>query len=103
MEEEITTEYEAGSTQAVTLHDGSVIHLRKSQSDMDIHDRSAAISAVNAAAKREEILTGLLYVDPDPFDLHDIIKTTGKPLNSLDEAALCPGNKVLRSINETFR
>ena len=36
-------------------------------------------------------------------DLHDILKTTEKPLNALKEAELCPGNKVLQDINAGFR
>lgn len=103
MEQEITAEYQAGTTQKVTLHDGSVIRLHKAHAAMDVHDRHAAISAVYESEQKGEILTGLLYVDSDPCDLHDIIKTTEKPLNSLKESALCPGDQVLSSINQSFR
>ena len=103
MEEEITTDYAEGTTEEITLHDGSVIRLNKAQQGMDVHDRFAAMNAVQAASQKGEILTGLLYVDTDPCDLHDILNSSVKPLNSLDESVLCPGNKTLQTINDSFR
>ena len=60
MEEEITTDYAAGTTEEITLHDGSVIRLNKAQQDMDVHDRHVAMNAVQEAMKKGEILTGFL-------------------------------------------
>lgn len=102
MEKEITAEYAAGTTEEITLHDGSVIRLNKAK-DLNVHDRFSAQQAVHEASKRGEVLTGLLYVDTDPCDLHDILKTSVKPLNTLDESVLCPGNQTLQTINESFR
>ena len=103
MKDEITTSYEQGSSQEVTLHDGSVIHLTKAIPGFDPCDRRAAISAIKDHNERGEILTGLLYVDTDPTDLHDLYGTSCKPLNSLKEDVLCPGNATLQSINDSFR
>ncbi len=103
MEKEITTEYAAGTTEEITLHDGSVIRLNKADEDLDVHDRYGAINAIQDSAAKGEVLTGLLYVDTDPCDLHDIIQTTAKPLNSLGESELCPGNSTLQTINNAFR
>jgi 2-oxoglutarate ferredoxin oxidoreductase subunit beta len=50
-----------------------------------------------------EIVTGLLYVDSAPEDLHAQLHTTDKPLNSLDESVLCPGSAALAKINASFR
>ncbi len=103
MEKEITADYEAGTTEEITLHDGSVIRLNKADNDMNVHNRYDALNAVQAATQKGEVLTGLLYVDTDPCDLHDIIKTTDKPLNSLSESSLCPGDDTLQTINDSFR
>lgn len=103
MEQEITTDYAAGTTEEITLHDGSVIRLNKASAEMDVHDRQTALNAVQNATKKGEVLTGLLYVDTDPCDLHDIIKTSDKPLNTLKESCLCPGNQTLQTINDSFR
>lgn len=103
MEEEITASYEEGTTKEVTLHDGSVIRLQKPNGDYRPDDRRAAMNALQDAEHRGEILTGLIYIDEDPNDLHDTLNTVNSPLNSLDEETLCPGNKTLQSINKSFR
>jgi 2-oxoglutarate ferredoxin oxidoreductase subunit beta len=50
-----------------------------------------------------EMVTGLLYVDPNPRDMHQHLKTVDTPLNALDDAALVPGSKALDAINASLR
>ena len=100
---EIKTTYEEGSTQALTLHDGTVIQLHKLAEDWNPLDKISATNAVMNAKAKNEILTGLLYMNPDSQDLHDLIETSDKPLNSLGEKDLCPGSQILEGINESFR
>ena len=99
----ITASYEEGTVEAVPLHDGSVISLHKLEKDWNPLDRISAINAVQAARAKGEILTGLLYVDPDTSDLHDMIRTADRPLNNLTEADLCPGSEALRNLNAALR
>jgi 2-oxoglutarate ferredoxin oxidoreductase subunit beta len=101
--EEITTEYDSGSTEDVTLHDGSVVHLHKADENLDIHNRRSALKLIKDYNAKDKVLTGLLYMDPDSQELHDNIGTTPKPLRELDEADLCPGGKVLENINASLR
>lgn len=103
MKEEITTSYHPGSSQEVTLHDGSVVHLYKADEKLDIHSRRSALGLIKDYKANDQILTGLLYLDPDSQELHDTIQSSNKPLRSLDEGDLCPGNKVLKNINESLR
>jgi 2-oxoglutarate ferredoxin oxidoreductase subunit beta len=42
MKKEITTRYHPGTSQEVTLHDGSVVHLHKGDDSLDIHSRRSA-------------------------------------------------------------
>ena len=56
-----------------------------------------------AARARGEIVTGLLYVDPDAHDLHDHLNTVDTPLNRLGEAELCPGAAALEAFNAACR
>ena len=67
--EEITVDYEPGSVQAVELHDGSHIVLRKIDADHDARDPIAAMRLLFEARHSGEIVTGLLYVNPDADDL----------------------------------
>lgn len=103
MKQEITTSYQAGTSQEVTMHDGSVVHLHKADENLDIHSRRSALSLIKDYKAKDKILTGLLYMDPDSQDLHETIATSKKPLRLLNEQDLCPGTKVLNSINDSFR
>ncbi|MCY4656892.1 MAG: 2-oxoacid:ferredoxin oxidoreductase subunit beta [Gammaproteobacteria bacterium] len=101
--EEIRVNYEAGSTHAVTLHDGSTLHLQKLAEDYDPTDRIKALTRVQEAQETGNVLTGLLYVKSDESDLHDILETPSKPLNEMSESELCPGSQRLEQINQSFR
>lgn len=103
MRQEITASYAAGRTQEVTLHDGSVLHLEKLAEDLDPFDRVSAMVALEHHRAAGQILTGLIYMDKDSRDLHDVLETSRRPLNSLTEEDLCPGNKVLANINASLR
>ncbi|MEQ9462907.1 MAG: 2-oxoacid:ferredoxin oxidoreductase subunit beta [Haliea sp.] len=103
MRDEITASYVAGRTQEVTLHDGSVLHLEKLAEDLDPFDRVSAMIALEQSRAAGQILTGLVYIDKDSRDLHDVLETSRRPLNSLTEEDVCPGNKVLLNINASLR
>ena len=103
IEREILTSYEAGSIEELSMHDGTTIHLHKLAKDWDPLDRLSAINAVQNAKRRGEILTGLLYLNEDSADLHEMIKTTDAPLNALPQEALCPGNAALEKLNASLR
>lgn len=100
---EITTDYAPGTGTSVKMPDGSVLRLHKLDADYDPHDRVAALNHVQRAQQRGEVVTGLLYVDPEAVDCHEIMGTTATPLNSLTEAELCPGNEALQAINDSYR
>jgi 2-oxoglutarate ferredoxin oxidoreductase subunit beta len=103
MQEEITTSYRAGSTHEVTLHNGSAIHLHKISDDLDPFDRRSAMLTLEDYKAKGQILTGLIYMDKDSRDLHDVLETSQRPLNELAAEELCPGNKVLQNINASLR
>ncbi|MHB8529371.1 MAG: 2-oxoacid:ferredoxin oxidoreductase subunit beta [Caulobacteraceae bacterium] len=101
--EEILVDYEPGSVELVTQHDGSVLRLRKLASDYDPTDRLAAASHLMSHQAKGEIVTGLIYVDPEAEELHDYLGTVAKPLNQLGDAELVPGAAALEAINESLR
>ena len=100
---EIKADYAEGTAQNLTMHDGSSISLRKLDNDWDPLDRISAMNAVQQSRVKSEILTGLLYMNPDTSDLHDLIQTSDRPLNSLSQAELCPGSRALESLNSSLR
>src|SRR3954469_381557 len=100
---EITTDYERGSVQEVRQHDGSVLRLRKIEPRYDAADRIAAMAYVQSQYAKGEIVTGLLYVNHAPRDLHGALNTVAQPLNQLGERELCPGSAALEKVNESLR
>lgn len=101
--DEITADYEPGTVEDVAMPDGSTLRLNKLDNSYDPKDRVAALSHVQQKAQEGEVVTGLLYVDPEAPDTHEIMNTTATPLNSLTESTLCPGNDALTGINAGLR
>ena len=95
--ETISADYAVGSEVDITLHDGSVMRLHKLGPEYDPTDGTAALDALRRAGTT--IPTGLLYVDPDEIDLHQLMETGSAPLNTLAEDDLCPGSDALADIN----
>jgi len=101
--QEITTEYEDGASQSVVLHDNSTIHLHKGDSSVEVTDRRQAVDNLEEYKEKGLILTGVLYINPNSEDTHEILGTSEKPLNALEKEELCPGSQALEAINEGFR
>lgn len=100
---EITTRYDEGSSKLVKMHDDTSILLHKLSKDWDPMDRLSAMTALHHARVKGEILTGLLYLNEDSNELHQILNTCDRPLNTLTEEDLCPGSEALVAINAGLR
>jgi 2-oxoglutarate ferredoxin oxidoreductase subunit beta len=101
--DEITVDYAPGTLETLTQHDGSVLRLRKLHAEYDPHDRISAMSYLLERDAAGEVVTGLLYVEPTPKDLHDHLNTVETPLNALDDKALVPGAAALEKFNASLR
>jgi 2-oxoglutarate/2-oxoacid ferredoxin oxidoreductase subunit beta len=101
--EEITADYAAGTVIDVPQHDGSVVRLRKLAEDYDPTNRIRVMNYLQERAAAGEVVTGLLYVDPEAADLHEHLNTIDTPLNELSERELCPGAAALDKINASLR
>jgi len=99
--EEITTSYE--DSKEVEMHDGSLIQLQKVHQGWNPEDKLSAMNALQIAKAKNEILTGLIYIEPNTNVLHDVLNTTHKPLNTLKEDVLCPGVDALDALNASLR
>ncbi|MCJ0763654.1 2-oxoacid:ferredoxin oxidoreductase subunit beta [Variovorax terrae] len=100
---EITTDYPAGEVVDVPQHDGTVLRLRKLHEGYDPTDRLAAMNHVQLHQARGEVVTGLLYLDPEASDLHQALNTSATPLNALGREQLCPGAAMLDKLNASLR
>jgi 2-oxoglutarate ferredoxin oxidoreductase subunit beta len=101
--DEITVDYEPGEIVSVQQHDGSYLRLHKLAADYDPTDRIKVMNFLQQHAAKGEVVTGLLYVDPQARDLHEHLNTVERPLNQLDVRELCPGSAALERINASLR
>ncbi len=101
--EEIMTAYGEGELMPVELHDGGTIRLRKLDGEYDPRDRAAAFAKVLDGQDKDEILTGLLYINEDQPDMHARKNTGPRPLNQIPYAELNPGAEKLAALQMTMR
>jgi 2-oxoglutarate/2-oxoacid ferredoxin oxidoreductase subunit beta len=99
----ISTAYAPGQVNTVTLHDGSTLDLRKVPEEYDPTDREAAQSYLRERALAGEVITGLLYVQPDGHDMHHSLRTVDRPLRELEFDQLCPGADALDRLQAEYR
>jgi 2-oxoglutarate ferredoxin oxidoreductase subunit beta len=100
--EEITIEYEAGEAKEVTMHDGSMVVLKKLDKDYDPTNRAEAMRVIEEANAKQWLITGLIYINegqPTLIDLYDLPDT---PLNRLPESRLRPSRESLERLNKLF-
>jgi len=102
--EEIKAQYDAGDSMQVELHDGGKINLRKLDDDYNPYSRGAAFEKIMASKDKDEILTGLLYIDEDQPDMHAINRMEEhRPLNQIPYSELNPGAAKLKELQKGFR
>jgi len=101
--EDISVEYDAGSTVDVTMHDGSRLRLRKLEEDYDPTSKIQSITRLAEAQEKGEILTGLFYVNTHTPTLIDHLNLTDAPLATLPESLVRPGREVLEAVMEELR
>lgn len=101
--QEITLEQIKGSTQQVELHNGDSVRLSKLSDDYDPTDRRSAISTLLDHKAQDKLLTGLIYIEPESDNFHEMLNLPKTPLNELDQEALCPGSSALANINQGLK
>ena len=85
----------AGTTAAVTLHDGSRLMLNKLDGGHDFRDPDDAIMTIRRNATKGRWRPACSTSTRPGNDLHDVLDTDDRPLNALPMMELCPGAKAL--------
>jgi 2-oxoglutarate/2-oxoacid ferredoxin oxidoreductase subunit beta len=101
--EDITVEYDPGTTTDVELHDGSHLRLRKLEEGYDARDRVRAVGRLMEAGVKGEVLTGVLFVDPKAPAFVDQLNMIEAPLATLPEERVRPPPTVLDEIVASMR
>ena len=71
--------------------------------DHDPTDRIAASTGLQTHHAKGEILTGLIYLDPEDEALHRRLGMAAAPLNALSGEAPSPGSEARRQLNQSLR
>jgi 2-oxoglutarate ferredoxin oxidoreductase subunit beta len=101
--DEITVEYDKGETLKVEMHDGSTIRLKKVDGEYDPSSRSAALAYLEKQRTLGQVVTGLLFIDGDLPEMHQISHTAKQPLKDFKFENLCPGNDALARLQKRMR
>ncbi len=98
----ILDEFKEGETKEVTLHDGSIVVLKKLEKDYDPTDKYQALRMLEEAERNRWLITGLIYVDPDQPALYDYMNLVEEPLNRVPAEKLRPSVEALQKINQSM-
>ena len=101
--EDIAVDYEPGTTQEVTMHDGSRIYLRKLDDDYDPLDKLQALRALSETRDRGEFATGMIYLEPRKEDFLSLLNLVDEPLARLPEDKVRPSKAALAEIMDSLR
>lgn len=101
--EDISVDYDPGTTTTVTMHDGSKLYLKKMAEDYNPTDKLAAIRLLHETAARGEFATGVLYVEPDKDDFITALNLVDQPLAMLPLEKIRPARAVLDEVMEQHR
>jgi 2-oxoglutarate ferredoxin oxidoreductase subunit beta len=101
--EDITVDYDPGTTTDVKLHDGSHLRLRKLEEGYDPSDRARAVARLMTSSRGGEVLTGVLFVDPHAPSFLDALTIADEPLATLPEERVRPPRAALDAIVESLR
>ncbi len=101
--EEIEADYEPGTMFEVTMHDGSHLRLRKLEEDYDPTDKANALKRMAESHERNEILTGVFYVNTQKPTFLELLDMTEQPLATLPQELVRPGKAALQEIMEELK
>ncbi len=101
--EDISVDYDPGTTFDVRMHDGSHMRLRKLHEDYDPTHRVNAVKALMEAHERGEVLTGVFYIDTTKPSFVEMLNMTEQPLAHLPQEKVRPSKQVLDEIMESLR
>jgi 2-oxoglutarate ferredoxin oxidoreductase subunit beta len=101
--EEISVEIPEGEVRDVEMHDGSHLRIRKLHRDYDPTDRMAALAVLEEAAKKSEVLTGVLYLDTTKPTFIDLLNMTDEQVATLPQSKVRPSRAALDEAMEELR
>jgi 2-oxoglutarate ferredoxin oxidoreductase subunit beta len=101
--EEIDVDYNSGEIYEVEMHDGSNLRLRKLLEDYDPTDQANAVRTLMESSSKDEILTGIFYINTTKPTFIDQLNIVDEPLSTLPESVTRPSREVLEKLMANLR
>jgi 2-oxoglutarate ferredoxin oxidoreductase subunit beta len=101
--EDISVEYDPGTTTEVRMHDGSRLLLKKLGNDYSPTNKMQALQVLHETLRRGEFATGVIYIEPDRDDFLTSLNLVDTPLAALPMDRTRPGKAVLDEVMESLR
>jgi len=96
--EQIEVEYEPGEVKEVVMHDGSKVYLKKLEEDYDATSPVDALTRLHQANEAGQMLTGLVFLQPEKKSFLDLLNMTETPLALMPNEAVRPSREALEQI-----
>jgi len=96
--DDIEVDYDSGQVYDVEMHDGSQLRLRKLLEDYDPTDKANAVRTLMEAQEKDEVLTGVFYIDTQKETFIDQLNVVDEPLATLAEPLTRPPRQALESL-----
>jgi 2-oxoglutarate ferredoxin oxidoreductase subunit beta len=100
--EDISVDYDPGSTMDITMHDGSHILLRKVEESYDPTNKTEALRLLTESHDKGEIITGLFYVNTKQPNFLTLLNVVDEPLATLPESKVRPSKEVLDQVMQSL-
>jgi len=101
--QEIAVDIPEGEVMDVEMHDGSHLRIRKLDRQYDPTNRIAAETILEEADAKGEVLTGVLYVNPNKPTFVEQLNMSELPLSTLPQSTTRPSREVLEQVMEELR
>jgi len=96
--DDIEVDYDSGEVYDVQMNDGSQLRLRKLLEDYDPTDKANAVRTLMEAQEKNEVLTGVFYIDTQKPTFIDQLNMVDEPLGTLPESLTRPPKSALESL-----
>lgn len=98
-DEIMVEDFEEGTVREVTMHDGSMVVLKKLEQDYDPTDRWQALRVLEEGQEKNWLVTGLLYVNPEVPSFFELFNLPVTPMNRQTEKQLRPSREAIDRVN----
>jgi 2-oxoglutarate ferredoxin oxidoreductase subunit beta len=96
--DDIEVDYDSGQVYDVEMHDGSSLRLRKVLEDFNPTDKANAVRTLMEAQEKNEVLTGVFYIDTQKPSFIDLLNVVEEPLCTLPQSLTRPPKSALDSL-----